>query len=679
LSNTYNVDTIAKLNAVIEAIDALSQAATGVGDHYVINLKANATFYVTAELEAINLRGADTLDIEGDGATLDGAGPSGDSYNQRGLFVYAGHVSIENLTIENMKAIGGAGGPGSGPGFGGGGGGAGLGGGLFLGANVAGAPANVTLSNVNFLKDSATGGNGGGRGGGGGGGGFFPYTGGGAGGGGGEGAGAVNGAFGGQGGFGGGGGGGGSSGFGGGGPGGFGGGGGGGLFYSGGHGGFGGGGGGSYYAWSGGSPGFGGGHGFQQGGGGLGAGGDIFVQSGATLTIESGSLSGGGVTGGAGAASGGNGKAFGSGIFLQGDENIRFDPAAGVVETISDVIADQTGSGGTGANAGAGGLILDGPGKLVLDAKNSFTGGVTLDQGILEIGPNGKPGQGAIAFAGDAALLVDGSNIPSNLLRGFTTGDDIDLANVAYDLNGVATLNPMTHVLTITEHGNSIDLNFDSSVRGTTFQLSSFDSGQGTEITNCFMAGTLVRTPEGEVAVETLRRGDLVMTAEGGVQPVAWLGRQTVSTRFADPLRSWPIRVKAGALGENVPARDLLLSPDHALLIEDVLIHAGALVNGTSIVREKAVPEVFVYYHVELDDHALILAENTPAETFVDNVDRLAFDNWAEHEALYPEGKPIEELPHPRAKGRRQVPTRIRARLDERAKVIGGETISAVA
>ena len=187
----------------------------------------------------------------------------------------------------------------------------------------------------------------------------------------------------------------------------------------------------------------------------------------------------------------------------------------------------------------------------------------------------------------------------------------------------------------------------------------------------CFMAGTLIRTPNGEVAVETLKRGDLVLTSDGVSKPVRWLGRQTVSTVFADPLRVWPIRIKAGALGENVPARDLRLSPDHAVLVDGALIQAGALVNGTSIVRETAVPKVFVYYHVELDDHSLILAENTPAETFIDNVDRLAFDNWAEHEALYPDGKQIEELPYPRAKARRQVPVQMRVRLAERAQAIG--------
>ena len=189
----------------------------------------------------------------------------------------------------------------------------------------------------------------------------------------------------------------------------------------------------------------------------------------------------------------------------------------------------------------------------------------------------------------------------------------------------------------------------------------------------CFMAGTMIQTPNGEVAVEELKRGDLVLTSDGQVRPVSWLGVQTVSTRFADKMRVWPIRVLAGALKQNVPSRDLLLSPDHALLVEGALVQAGALVNGTSILRETNVPEVFVYYHVELDDHSLILAENTPAETFVDNVDRLNFDNWAEHQELYPEGKPMTELSYPRAKAQRQVPVRTRITLAARAQAIGAD------
>ncbi|MCW2283009.1 hypothetical protein M2323_000844 [Rhodoblastus acidophilus] len=200
---------------------------------------------------------------------------------------------------------------------------------------------------------------------------------------------------------------------------------------------------------------------------------------------------------------------------------------------------------------------------------------------------------------------------------------------------------------------------------------------QATIQATCFVRDVLIATPHGNVVVQDLKPGDLVLTADGRAAPVEWLGRQTISTRFADPLRALPIRIKAGALGENRPARDLLLSPDHALLLGGALIHAGALVNGTSIVRETNVPKVFTYYHVELADHALILAEGVPAETFVDNVDRMAFDNWAEHEALYPQGKAIAELPYPRAKAARQVPIAVRKILAERAALLAPAVVAA--
>ncbi len=183
----------------------------------------------------------------------------------------------------------------------------------------------------------------------------------------------------------------------------------------------------------------------------------------------------------------------------------------------------------------------------------------------------------------------------------------------------------------------------------------------------CFLGGTRILTPTGDVVVEALSIGDLVTITDGRAAPVRWIGRQTVCRTFADPLRVLPIRIKAGALAKNVPSRDLLLSPCHAVLVNNVLIQAGALVNGTSIVRETRIPETFVYYHVELDDHALILAEGAPSETFIDNVDRMAFDNWDEHLALYPEGHAIKELPFPRAQSHRQVSVAIRRMLSARA------------
>ena len=195
----------------------------------------------------------------------------------------------------------------------------------------------------------------------------------------------------------------------------------------------------------------------------------------------------------------------------------------------------------------------------------------------------------------------------------------------------------------------------------------------------CFMAGTLISTPDGAKPVESLGIGDLVRTTDGRNEPIRWVGRQTVSRLFGDPLRILPIRVKADALEHGVPARDLLISPDHAFLLDGVLVHAGALVNGTSIVREHVTPQVFVYYHIELVDHSLIFAERAPVETFIDNVDRLAFDNWDEHEALYGEGSPIMEMAYPRAKAERQVPVAKRRALEARGAALYGARTANVA
>ncbi len=188
--------------------------------------------------------------------------------------------------------------------------------------------------------------------------------------------------------------------------------------------------------------------------------------------------------------------------------------------------------------------------------------------------------------------------------------------------------------------------------------------GTGGNYTVCFLAGTLIATPAGERPVEMIAAGDLVLTADGRAAPVRWVGRQTVVTLFADPLRTFPVRIAAGALGDGLPTRDLFVSPDHALLLDDVLVQAGALVNGTTITRVEAMPDRFTYFHVELEDHALILAEGTPAESFVDNVTRRRFDNFAEFEALFAEvPATTAEFDAPRIKSARQLPRALRERI----------------
>jgi len=260
-----------------------------------------------------------------------------------------------------------------------------------------------------------------------------------------------------------------------------------------------------------------------------------------------------------------------------------------------------------------------------------------------------------------------------------------DIANDRFDVLSSGGLDgSYTFVTVATNDGASGFIAEDSSGNFYFFTNDTVTSDQvGTSMTAeagaeavCFMAGTMVRTPGGEAAVEHLRIGDLVRSHDGRAVPVRWIGRQTVAPIFADELLL-PVRIKAGALAENVPCRDLLLSPDHAVFVGGALLQAGALVNGTSIVRERNVPVIFVYYHVEVDGHALIMAENTPAETFIDNVERSRFDNFAEYQSLYPEPRSLEEMPYPRAKASRQVPAATRESLANRARALYGPAAEA--
>jgi hypothetical protein len=135
----------------------------------------------------------------------------------------------------------------------------------------------------------------------------------------------------------------------------------------------------------------------------------------------------------------------------------------------------------------------------------------------------------------------------------------------------------------------------------------------------CYMTGTRIRVLRGlaiqDVPVERLRVGDLALTVSGKPRPIRWIGSRSYPGLTA-PQADRPVRIKAGALADNVPIRDLLVSPDHALLVDDLFVAAGHLVNGTSVTRGEAVPDL-TYWHVELDSHDLLLAENTPAESFL--------------------------------------------------------------
>ncbi len=141
----------------------------------------------------------------------------------------------------------------------------------------------------------------------------------------------------------------------------------------------------------------------------------------------------------------------------------------------------------------------------------------------------------------------------------------------------------------------------------------------------CFAAGTQILTTDGEVPVEQLRIGATVVLANGRIAPVVWMGHSSIDcATHPRPHEVWPVRVSANAFGPGVPARDLYLSPDHAVFIDGALIPVRYLSNGASVAQRPC--GSITYWHVELPAHAVLVAEHLLAESYLDTGNRASFD-----------------------------------------------------
>jgi hypothetical protein len=136
----------------------------------------------------------------------------------------------------------------------------------------------------------------------------------------------------------------------------------------------------------------------------------------------------------------------------------------------------------------------------------------------------------------------------------------------------------------------------------------------------CFLRGTKIGTADGEVNVEDIAVGDQVATASGQARTVEWVGkwqaRRAAGTSWSKTLL--PVRIKRSALAPNVPYDDLLVSQGHAIFVDGLLIPAGELVNGQTIVIDAAADtDLLEYFHIKLASHDVILANGLSAETLL--------------------------------------------------------------
>jgi Hint domain len=147
-----------------------------------------------------------------------------------------------------------------------------------------------------------------------------------------------------------------------------------------------------------------------------------------------------------------------------------------------------------------------------------------------------------------------------------------------------------------------------------------------TTVNPCFAAGTRILTVRGETAVEELRVGDAVITHSGAEQPIIWIGRREIDiAAHPRPETVRPVIIEPEALDDGVPARRLVVSPDHALFLAGVLVPAKELLNWTTIRQDGGCRRV-TYFHLELERHDIVFAEGAPAETYLDTGHRGVFE-----------------------------------------------------
>ncbi len=158
----------------------------------------------------------------------------------------------------------------------------------------------------------------------------------------------------------------------------------------------------------------------------------------------------------------------------------------------------------------------------------------------------------------------------------------------------------------------------------------------GTTLTvtaTCFLRGTMIATPDGETAVESLRPGDLVDVIENGTRtsrPAIWVGGRSMdAAEFGNRAEAYPVRIRRHAIADNVPHRDLLVTPEHCILVEGGLIPARMLVNNSSIIVDRSIP-IFDFFHIELDRHGILLAEGLATESYLDTGNRDLFGDGAD-------------------------------------------------
>lgn len=244
-------------------------------------------------------------------------------------------------------------------------------------------------------------------------------------------------------------------------------------------------------------------------------------------------------------------------------------------------------------------------------------GGVLSYVKIADFGKN-SPTESGEGPGGDDEFYLD--------LSGFE--DDFDMEVMSLDsgdtfyVSGALSWSNVGNVYTVNYIGS------DSFVHVLTIDVESTNgTGVASIVITCFAKGTMIETGTGPVAVEDLSPGDMVVCGDGENRPIRWFSKRHVSqSEMALHPEFRPIRIRKNALGKNMPSSDLVVSPQHRILLNDwraelmfgeteVLVPAVHLSDDQSVMRDYSKADV-TYYHFMFDSHQTVWANGLESESF---------------------------------------------------------------
>lgn len=309
------------------------------------------------------------------------------------------------------------------------------------------------------------------------------------------------------------------------------------------------------------------------------------------------------------------------------------DPAGGATKRSSSTISWVANDGTVVSPAATSTLdIQHVPANVVAGASVSYPENgtpVILDSGITIADP-------------DSGGNLIGATV--SISSGFLNGDTLGFA----DQNGIShAFDSGTGLLTLS--GSASIAEYELALQSITYSFSGDPTNGGTDTsrsiswvvndgasdsttvtssvsTLCFCVGTHIATPSGEVPVEQLVVGDLVLTLDGREVPIRWIGTGQSLLVAGQRSESTPVIVRAHALDHGIPHCDLRITKGHSVYLEGVLIPVENLINHHTILWDDEARSVVVF-HLELDSHEVLLANGAPAESYRDDGNRTQFQN----------------------------------------------------